>query len=149
MTTDTADGTATRLIADLGQRVGIPQLRPDAHGCCRLMFDGDQIVDLQPVPAQGRWLVSCTIRQHRPDDQAVRLLMQGNYLGAGLGGGWASLDPKGCAAVHLPLAFHEASVDALLQVVELVLQHAERWLQRFTSVAPTLVSGHRREIDWA
>ncbi len=124
------DAAATALITALGEAIGIPGLRADAQGCCRLMFDGDQIVELQAAPAQGRWLVSCALRRQRPGEAALRALLQGNHLGAGFGGGWASLDSQGCAVVHLPLAWPEASAAALLQAVELVLQHAERWQQR-------------------
>lgn len=145
-----SDAAAADLIAALGQAIGIPGLRPDARGCCRLMFDGEQIVELQPAPAQGRWLVSCVLRssQH-PDGQALRTLMQGNHLGAGFGGGWAGLDSQGCAVVHLPVSWQEASASALLQAIELVLQHAERWQKRLQDAPPAPLGQSAAMMNWA
>ena len=142
------DAAVPALIAALGEAIGIPGLRPDAQGCCRLMFDGDQIVELQPAPAQGRWLVSCALRGQRADGPALRALLQGNHLGAGFGGGWASLDSQGCAVVHLPLAWPDASTQALLQAIELVLQHAERWQKRLEG-ASAPAPAHSAPAAWA
>lgn len=143
-----SDDAVSALISALGEAIGIPALRPDAQGCCRLLFDGDHVVELLPAPAQGRWLVCCTLRGQRPDGAALRALMQGNQCGAGFGGGWAGLDAQGCAVLHLPLAWAEASASALLQAVELVLQHAERWEQRLAESLPQALPMGRM-AEWA
>lgn len=137
------------LISALGQAIGIPELRPDARGCCRLMFDGDHIVELQPAPAQGRWLLSCALRGQRPDGAALRVLLQGNHLGAGFGGGWASLDAQGCPVIHLPLPWQEASASTLLQVIELLLQHAERWQKRLQGGSAAQPGQPAALMNWA
>lgn len=113
------------------------------------MFDGDHFVELHPAPAQGRWLVSCTLRAQRPEGGALQALLQGNHLGAGFGGGWAGLDAQGCAVLHLPVAWSEATAPALLQAIELLLQHADRWQQRLTASPLAGPSAGARMMDWA
>ncbi|AVO50580.1 hypothetical protein C6568_16065 [Melaminivora suipulveris] len=143
-----SDADASALISALGESIGIPGLRLDAQGCCRLLFDGDQIVELHPAPAQGRWVIACTLHGRRPEGEFVRALLEGNHMGAGFGGGWAGLDDQGRAVLHLPLAWAEASAAALLQAIELVLQHAERWQQRMADHRAA-VSQTSRMMDWA
>ncbi len=131
-----SEDAVAAVISALGEAIGIPALRPDARGCCRLLFDGDQVVEVHPAPAQGRWLLSCVLRGRRADGLAtLQVLMQGNHMGAGFGGGWAALDAQGQTVVHLPLPWAEASAPALLQAIELLLQHAERWTQRLSESA--------------
>lgn len=120
----------TAVVTALGETIGIPALRCDAQGCCRLLFDGTQIVELRHVKAQERWLLSCQLRGGAPDAQGLRLLLQGNFCGAGFGGGWAGLDASGQAVLHLPVPQAQASAAVLLTAVELLLSHAERWEKR-------------------
>lgn len=130
---------AAALITALGETIGIPALRCDAQGCCRLLFDGALIVELRHVPAQERWLLSCLLRGGAPDAPGQRLLLQGNFCGAGFGGGWAGLDASGQAVLHLPVPQTQASAAVLLAAVELLLSHAERWekrLQESSAPAP-------------
>lgn len=122
--------TAEALISELGQSIGIAGLRADAQGCCRLLFDGNAIVEIRHVPAQGRWLLSCALASQAPGLEGLKLLLRGNWLGSGFGGGWAGLDEQGNAVLHLPLADAEASASALLVATELLLSHAERWTKR-------------------
>ena len=118
------------LITALGERIGIPGLRLDAQGCCRLLFDRAQLVELRHAPAQERWVLTCPLRGGAPDAHGLRLLMQGNLYGAGFGGGWAGLDTAGQVSLHLPVPQTQASAAALLEAVELLLSHAERWEAR-------------------
>lgn len=138
---------AAALITALGETIGIPALRFDAQGCCRLLFDGTLMVELRHLPAQERWLLSCPLRGKAPDGQGQRLLLQGNFCGAGFGGGWAGLDASGQAVLHLPVPQTQASAAVLLAAVELLLSHAERWEKRLQeSSAPTPV---RYPTSWA
>lgn len=141
------DNSAPTLITALGEAIGIPALRPDAQGCCRLLFDSDRAVEIRCVPAQGRWLLSCALRGQRADGAALQLLMQGNHLGAGFGGGWAGVDAQGLAVLHLPLAQSEASASAMLNAIELLLNHVERWERRLLEAAPSAPSV--RMAEWA
>ena len=75
------DSSVPGLIAALGEAIGIPALRADAQGCCRLLFDGDRAVEIRCAPAQGRWLLSCALRGQRAEGPALQVLMQGNHIG--------------------------------------------------------------------
>lgn len=142
-----SDSHAPSLIADLGAAIGIPTLRADAQGCCRLLFDGDRAVELRCAPAQGRWVLSCALRGQRVESAGLQVLMQGNHMGAGFGGGWSGVDALGLAVVHLPLVLSEASASAMLNAIELLLNHVERWEQRLQEAAPA--APDRRMAEWA
>ena len=141
------DSSVSGLIAALGEAIGIPALRTDAQGCCRLLFDGDRAVEIRCAPAQGRWLLSCALRGQRADGPALQVLMQGNHMGAGFGGGWAGIDAQGLAVLHLPLALTEASASAMLGAIELLLNHVERWERRLLEAAPAAPG--MRMAEWA
>jgi len=141
------DSSVSGLIAALGEAIGIPALRADAQGCCRLLFDGDRAVEIRCAPAQGRWLLSCALRGQRADGPALQVLMQGNHMGAGFGGGWAGIDAQGLAVLHLPLALTEASASAMLGAIELLLNHVERWERRLLEAAPAAPG--MRMAEWA
>jgi len=141
------DSSVSGLIAALGEAIGIPALRTDAQGCCRLLFDGDRAVEIRCAPAQGRWLLSCALRGQRADGPALQVLMQGNHMGAGFGGGWAGIDAQGLAVLHLPLALPEASASAMLGAIELLLNHVERWERRLLEAAPAAPG--MRMAEWA
>lgn len=141
------DSAAPGLIAALGETIGIPMLRMDAQDCCRLLFDKDHVVEIRCVPAQGRWLLSCTLRGKRVEGPALQVLMQGNHMGAGFGGGWAGIDAQGLAVLHLPLVLADASASAMLNAIELLLNHAERWERRLLEAVPAAVG--LRMDEWA
>jgi hypothetical protein len=141
------DSSVPGLITALGEAIGIPSLRIDAQGCCRLLFDGDRAVEIRCASAQGRWLLSCALRGQRADGAAMELMMQGNHMGAGYGGGWAGIDAQGLAVIHLPLPLAEASADAMLNAIELLLNHVERWERRLLEAAPTALGV--RMAEWA
>lgn len=115
------------MITAVGEAIGIPELRCDAQGCCRLLFGGGLLVELRHVRVQERWLLSCSLRCAAPDMAGMLLLLQGNFCGAGFGGGWAGIDSSGRAVLHLPVPQSQASAAVLLQAVELLLSHVERW----------------------
>ncbi|CAN7190544.1 type III secretion system chaperone [Acidovorax sp. Leaf78] len=142
-----SDSHVSPLIAALGEAIGIPALRADAQGCCRLLFDGDRAVELRCAPAQGRWVLSCALRGQRLDTAGMQVLMQGNHMGAGFGGGWSGVDAQGLAVVHLPLPLPEASANAMLSAIELLLNHVERWERRLLEAVPA-ASGSRM-AEWA
>jgi hypothetical protein len=135
------------MITAVGESIGIPELRCDAQGCCRLLFDGAQLVELRHLRAQERWLLSCALRGAAPDISGLRRLLQGNFCGAGFGGGWAGLDPSGRAVLHLPLPQSQASAAALLAAVELLLSHSERWEKHLQENGAPRPRGAPRE--WA
>ncbi|MBF5005615.1 type III secretion system chaperone [Diaphorobacter caeni] len=125
------------LLTELGSAIGIPALCLDAQGCCRLMFDGSRLVEMRHVPAQGRWLLTTTLHAAALSSEGWQLLLRGNLVGGGFGGGWAGLDEQGRAVLHLPMVDADASGPALLQAVELLLNHADRWDKRLMEGAST------------
>ena len=141
------DSSVPGLIAALGEAIGIPALRADAHSYCRLLFNEDHAVEISYAPAQGRWLLSCALRGQRAEGPALQVLMQGNHMGAGFGGGWAGIDAQGLAVLHLPLALPEASASAMLNAIELLLNHVERWERRLLEAAPAAPG--LRMAEWA
>ena len=68
-------------------------------------------------------------------------------MGAGFGGGWAGIDAQGLAVLHLPLALPEASANAMLNAIELLLNHVERWERRLLEAAPAAPG--LRMAEWA
>jgi hypothetical protein len=119
------------ILRGLGESMGIPGLRADGQGCCRLMFEPDMSVEIRPVGEQGRWLLACTVRSLRVvSTEAQALLLKGNLLGAGFGGGWAALDEQGSMVVHLPLPASEVTSSALVAAIEALLDLSERWAER-------------------
>lgn len=138
----------TRLLCDLGQAIGIPALKADAQGCCRLLFEGDRTVELRAAPAQVRWVLSCTLRAQAMPNALLHLLLRASYMGAGFGGGWAGLDERGLCVLHLPVPLEQASVPQLLEAMELLLEHSERWEQRMAA-AVQAVDAPPRTAAWA
>lgn len=118
------------LLRGLGALIGIPHLGADAQGNCRLLFDQGVAVEIRHVSAQGRWLLTCTLSGGPAESDLLRLLMRGNQMGAGFGGGWAGLDERGLVVLHLPLADQDASAEALLSAIEMLLSHGETWERR-------------------
>jgi len=141
------DSSVPGLITAVGEAIGIPALRADAQGCCRLLFDGDRAVEIRCAPAQGRWLLSCALRGQRAEGPALQVLMQGNHMGAGFGGGWSGVDAQGLAVLHLPLALPEATASAMLNAIELLLNHVERWERRLLEAVPAAPG--LRMAEWA
>ncbi len=85
---------ADQLLNDLGLAMGLPNLRFDAQGCARLMFDGKTAIDLEndttadslqiycvlgPLPAEGR-------------EALFKTLLQANLFGTGTHGATLAVD---------------------------------------------------------
>lgn len=132
------------LLLTLGKQLGIEGLCTDADGCCRLVFDGQRMMELRVAPAQRRLLLSCRLVCAVPQAQFSRLL-HANTWGAGTGGGWFALDKAD--GVHLQHAVSLANdeVGLLLSLIEVVLDTAERW-ERDLSSAPS--ASHQPPPDW-
>lgn len=129
------------ILSGAGESLGIPGLRADAQGCCRLWFEPDLTLEIRHVAAQGRWLLSCTARGHRVvTAESLGLLLRANLLGAGFGGGWAGLDAQGALVLHLPVPASDMTPAALVTAMEALLEHGERWSQRLAQ-APASPSG--------
>jgi hypothetical protein len=126
-----SDDLSRTVFSDLGRALGIEGLAPEADGSCRLVFDGNRLVEMNAAPAQRRLLVSCRLAQSPGGGaEALRLLLRGNYLGAGAGGGWFSLGPQDRLYLHSAFALADASGALLLHAIERLLDHADTWERR-------------------
>ena len=141
--------SATELLSEMGAELGIPALRADEQGCCRLKFDGARTVEIFHVPAQRRWLLTSTLQVSAVGSEDWQLLLRGNWAGAGFGGGWAGLDDQNRVVLHLPLADGDASSSALLMATELLLDHAERWEKRLSQTHSTAARPQTPMALWA
>ena len=74
-----ADSPYARLIAELGQTLGIAGLAPSAEGICQLVFDGRQVVQVVHVGAHGLVLVSCRLADHLIDAPQAERMARANF----------------------------------------------------------------------
>lgn len=123
---------AQEVLAGLGARMGIPGLRLDADSSCQLVFDQRWVVTLVFAAARSRWLLSCPLAERHgaitPGSQVA--MLRANFLGSGSGGGWLAVAPDGRPFLHMQVSQSEASETVLLDVVESLLNQAERWTER-------------------
>lgn len=144
---DTSDGSANSVIAALGAAIGIPGLVADGNGCCRLLFDASRLVEIRCTPPQERWVLACTLKDMHLDATALQVLMRGNHMGAGFGGGWVGTNEQDRVVLHLPVPMTQASPVILLQAIELLLNHADCWERRLTETVS--VRAGMRQLNWA
>ncbi len=129
---------ADALLSDLGQRIGLPGLQMDNHGCCRLAFDGRWLVTLALMP-RGRLFLYCPVGS--PDAtgalEAATLLcmLEGSFMGRGAAGATLAVGPdrRACVQRDLSLALLDAS--SLHAEIEQILSTAETWSGRLASPA--------------
>lgn len=131
-TPTTRDSFADRVIADLGERIGIPALQLDAAGGCQLAFDGRWLVTLIHAPAAQRWVLSCPLAPaHATFAADTQLAMlRANFMGAGCAGGVLAVAPDGRPCLQIHLADAEVNGEFLLARVETLLDQAELWADR-------------------
>lgn len=112
----------------LGRELGIDGLCTDEQGCCRLVFDGQRVLELRPAPQQQRLLLSCRLLTSGPTtlDQS-ELLLRANAWCAGAGGGWFALDETQRLCLQHAFVPVDDSASALLQRIEGLLDAVERW----------------------
>ena len=144
---DASDDSVKSVIAALGAAIGIPNLAADTNGCCRLLFDANRLVEIRCASSQERWVLACTLPGQHLDTPALQLLMRGNHMGAGFGGGWMGINEQDRMVLHLPVPMAQASPANLLQAIELLLNHVDRWERRLTDAAPVRTAV--RQPNWA
>lgn len=120
-------------LSELGQRLGMPALRPDAAGCCQLLFDGRWLVTLALAPGGQHLWLHCPLTCAGPDlpADALALLLQGNFMGTGCGGGAFAIGPDG--RVYLQQQIERQGAGELHNRIEALLNMAETWAQRLST----------------
>lgn len=126
---------ADALLLALGERLGMPALALDAGGACQLVFDGRWLVTLLHHAAGGRLLLHCPVSAPDPSAEALRLLMEANFMGRASGRGSFALGPdrRACFQIELPLALADAA--QLQQGLEQLLDLAAVWAPRLERAA--------------
>lgn len=124
-----------QLLLALGRELGIEGLRADTQGCCRLVFDGQRMLELRAAPAQGRVLLSCRLLCAPPTPEHALLLLGANAWGGGSAGGWFALDDAQQPCLQHALVPAQGGAPELLRQIENMLNAAERWEPRLS--APT------------
>lgn len=118
---------------DLGQALGLPQLKPDAQGLCQLVFDGRWLVTFAHLAAMGRMVLSCPIGPAHaigPDTQTA--MLRAGFMGQGCGGGQLVIAPDGRPHVQMHLGQGETTPAMVTAALENLLTQAETWSERLS-----------------
>jgi hypothetical protein len=119
---------AVRIIADLGQALGMPGLA--AHNnVCELAIDGRHRVQLIVVGARRQLLMSCAVGPTRLEGRHAELMAQANFMQAG-GGVVLCTAPDGRAHVQLAVPFEHAAPPSLISALEALLSQIDIWDER-------------------
>jgi len=129
-----ADSPYARLIAELGQTLGIAGLAPSAEGICQLVFDGRQVVQVVYVGAHGLVLVSCRLADHGIDARQADRMARANFMQAGHGA-VLCLAPDGRPHVQVALKLAECTAATLCPVLESLLDQADAWARAQSDAA--------------
>lgn len=121
-----ADSPYARLIAELGQTLGIAGLAPSAEGICQLVFDGRQVVQVVHVGAHGLVLVSCRLADHLIDAPQAERMARANFMQAGQGV-VLCVAPDGRPHAQVALRLADCTAATLCPVLESLLDQADAW----------------------
>ena len=123
-----ADSTYTRLIADLGQILGIAGLTPTEDGLCQLVFDGRQMVQVLHARAWNQVLVSCRLSDHGADAAQAERMARANFMQAGQGI-VLCIAPDGRPHMQAALPMAACTAADLCSLLESLLDQADTWGQ--------------------
>lgn len=117
-----------RIIADLGQALGMPSLA--AHNnVCELAIDGRHRVQLIVVGSRRQILMSCAVGPAAVEPRHAELMAQANFMQAG-GGVVLCSAPDGRAHVQLAVPFEHAGPSSLISALEALLSQIDIWDER-------------------
>ena len=122
------------VLGAFGERLGISGLAFDQQGCCRLVFDGQRMLELRAAGIQRRMVLSMKLLNASSDlgRPQERALLQANFWNAGTGGGWFALDERGHACLQQEVLLTEDSDAQLVVKIEGLLNSAELWERKLT-----------------
>lgn len=125
------------VLGAFGERLGIPGLTFDRQGCCRLVFDGQRMLELRAANAQRRMVLSLKLGSANTDlaSHKERALLQANFWNAGTGGGWFALDERGHACLQQEVLLTEDSDAQLVVKIEGLLNSVELWERKLAGGA--------------
>lgn len=114
------------LLAGYGRGLGIPDLAFDAQGVCRLVFDGELAVDLEPEAGSDRLHVYSDLAGLPSPDHALvyRELMEAHLFGRATGPAYFGCD-SGLGRLFLVMTLDTAGLD-LARFSDLMARFVER-----------------------
>lgn len=127
------------VLGAFGERLGIPGLSFDRQGCCRLVFDGQRMLELRAASLQRRMVLSMKLGSAGAGlgGQRERVLLQANFWNAGTGGGWFALDEAGQVCLQQEVLLTEDSDAQLLVKIEGLLNSVELWERKLAEAGGT------------
>lgn len=121
----------SKLVAELGNLIGIPALAITAQGTCELMFDRSHLVTLVFVPALDKLVVSCPCRNPRAEPgQAALWALRANFMGCGTCGGSFALGSDDRLHLQFQLPLAHLSAELVMSTIENLLNGVESWAAR-------------------
>lgn len=119
-----------QLLNDLGLTMGLPGLAFNAEGCARLLFDGNNAVNLESEPETGQIIIYMALgplpAQGR---EALYLsLLEGNLFGTQTSGSTLAVDSLNHEVVLCRnLVADELSAESFVKIIENFVNCAEQW----------------------
>ncbi|MBH1965473.1 MAG: type III secretion system chaperone [Comamonadaceae bacterium] len=122
------------ILASFGEKIGITGLVFDREGCCRLVFDGQRVVEVRASNPQRRMVLNARVGAVGATwpSGTERLLLQANSWGSGTGGGWFSIDERGQVCLQHEVPLSPDSDAQLLAKIEATLNSLELWERRLS-----------------
>jgi hypothetical protein len=121
------------ILSQLGQQMGLPQLKLDENRVCRLIFDQKLVVDIESTDDEKivhlYALVGPVSPEHKEDFMAV--LLEANLFGKGTGGSTFALDHNHndvylCRIIAIESIVYQDFVN----ILETFVNHLESWMNK-------------------
>ncbi len=121
------------ILSQLGQQMGLPQLKLDENRVCRLVFDQRLVVDIEASDDEKIVHLYALVGEVPPEDKEafMALLLEANLFGKGTGGSAFALDHNHhevylCRVVLIEsLAYQE-----FVNMLETFVNHLEAWMDK-------------------
>lgn len=125
-----------------GEHLGIAGLALDAQGCCRLVFDGQRMLELRASSAQRRLILSVGLggAGDFASNGIERLLLRANLWGAGASGGWFAIDEKERICLQQEVALGDESAALMIAKIEGMLNGVELWEKKISASSSAFMS---------
>lgn len=125
------------LLKELGAEVGLPDVRPDAEGLCRLTFDGAVTIDFEQPPGRDLIFLYSVIAQGPESgrERVYRELLSHNLFGQRTGGGVLALDDaQDEILLFFRLPTESVSYDQFRDAVNALLDQTPRLQERIENL---------------
>lgn len=120
-----ANTATSRLLAQFGLALGIPELQCQPDGACHLLIDNRHLVQIVYHP-RDYILMSCPLITQESGAQLQETLLRANH-GQAAGGIVLSCGPDGKFHAQLALPIAQTDPRQMLDQLETLLTEVERW----------------------